>query len=246
MRILQETTSGGGFTFEPAANGQVVNNLFYFEDGDISTHVNIGPNTSPATFDFAHNLWFAWDAPGASTPTLPSAEAGGIYGENPQLTAEWQIPGTSPAAGAGAAQVWLTRRPFGELLRLAAEHRRPRGAVDVLIRDASQGSAADHCAVVPDSKPSTNSSPVLSSNPSEWNSPQADSFPSPRVGAWRAALPPANPTLDAAKSFAVSPWVSAAVLLAVLPLGSARAQPSCPSLPPPAGRDDRGHAGSGR
>ena len=48
-------------------------------------------------------------------------------------------------------------------------------------------------------------------------------------------MPPANPTLDAAKSFAVSPWVSAAVLLAVMPLGSARAQPSCPSLPPPAG-----------
>ena len=48
-------------------------------------------------------------------------------------------------------------------------------------------------------------------------------------------MPLAKPTLDAAKSFAVSPWVSAAVLLAVLPLGSARAQPACPSLPPPAG-----------
>ena len=113
MRILQETTSGGGFPFEPAANGQVVNNLFYFEDGDISTHVNIGPNTSPETFDFAHNLWFAWDAPGASAPTLPSAEAGGIYGQNPQLTADWQIPGTSPAAGAGTAQAWLTGDRFG-------------------------------------------------------------------------------------------------------------------------------------
>ncbi len=113
MRILQETTSGGGFTFEPAANGQVVNNLFYFEDGDISTHVNIGPNTAPATFDFAHNLWFAWDAPGASTPTLPSAEVGGIYGEDPQLTAEWGIPGTSPAAGAGAAQAWLSGDRLG-------------------------------------------------------------------------------------------------------------------------------------
>lgn len=113
MRILQETTSGGGFTFEAAANGQVVNNLFYFEDGDISTHLNIGPNTAPATFDFAHNLWYAWDASGASAPTLPSAEVGGIYGQDPLLGAGWQIPGGSPAAGTGAAQVWLTGDRLG-------------------------------------------------------------------------------------------------------------------------------------
>ena len=117
MRILQETTSGGGFTFEPAANGQVVNNLFYFEDGDISTHVNIGPNTAPATFDFAHNLWFAWDAPGASTPALPSAESGGIYGQDPLLTAGWEIPAATPAAGAGAAQAWLAGDRLGDCYR---------------------------------------------------------------------------------------------------------------------------------
>jgi hypothetical protein len=114
MRILQETTSSGGFTFEPASNGELVNNLFYFEDGDISTHVNIGPNTSPATFGFAHNLWYAWDAPGTSTPSLPSAESGGIYGQNPQLTAAWAIPGSSPAAGAGAVQSWLAGDRLGD------------------------------------------------------------------------------------------------------------------------------------
>jgi hypothetical protein len=113
MRILQETTSSGGFTFEPAANGQVVNNLFYFEDGDLSTHLNIGPNTSPATFDFAHNLWFAWDSPGASTPTLPAAESGGLYGQDPLLAVDGQIPGGSPAAGAGAAQAWLAGDRLG-------------------------------------------------------------------------------------------------------------------------------------
>lgn len=114
LRILQETTTGGGFTFEPAANGQLVNNLFFFEDGDISTHVNIGPNTAPATFDFAHNLWFAWDAPGSSTPVLPSAETGGIYGQDPLLETGFTIPAASPATGAGAAQAWSSgdRRGF--------------------------------------------------------------------------------------------------------------------------------------
>ncbi len=113
MRILQETTTGSGFTFEPAANGQLLNNLFYFEDGDISTHVNIGPNTAPATFDFAGNLWYAWDAPGSSTPSLPSPETGGLYGQNPQLTADWRVPAASPAAGSGAAQAWLTGDRLG-------------------------------------------------------------------------------------------------------------------------------------
>ena len=107
LRILQETTSGGGYTFLPASNGQLVNNIFYFEDGDISTHVNVGPNTSPATFGFAHNLWQAWDAPGTSAPTLPSAEAGGLYGQDPQFLPGFAIPPSSPAAGAGAAQAWL-------------------------------------------------------------------------------------------------------------------------------------------
>jgi len=45
----------------------------------------------------------------------------------------------------------------------------------------------------------------------------------------------ANSTLDARKDFSASRRVPAAALLAVLALGSARAQPSCPSLPPPGG-----------
>ena len=107
MRILQETVSGGGYVFEPSSYGRVVNNLFYFEDDDLSTHVNIGPDTLPATFEFRSNLWYAWDAPGASTPSLPSPETGGIYGQDPQLTPTYSIPSTSPAAGSGALQSWL-------------------------------------------------------------------------------------------------------------------------------------------
>jgi hypothetical protein len=45
-----------------------------------------------------------------------------------------------------------------------------------------------------------------------------------------AALPP-----DAWRVLLARRWVSAAVLLAALAPGTARAQPSCPSLPPPAG-----------
>ena len=45
-----------------------------------------------------------------------------------------------------------------------------------------------------------------------------------------AALPP-----DAWRVLLAPHWASAAILLAALPLGTARAQLSCPSLPPPAG-----------
>lgn len=108
MRILQETTTSGGFTFEPAKNGQVFNNLFLFTDAAISTHLNIGANTDPGSFDFSHNLWYASDVPAASQPTLPSAEIGGIYGQNPLLASDFSIPSNSPAAGAGAVQAWIT------------------------------------------------------------------------------------------------------------------------------------------
>lgn len=106
LRILQETTTGGGYEFLPASGGRFVNNVVYFDRSAISTYVNIGVNTAPETFVFSHNLWFAHDAPGQSQPTdLPVAETAGLYGEDPQFQGEWPIAPASPAAGTGLAGV---------------------------------------------------------------------------------------------------------------------------------------------
>ena len=108
FRILQEKTSGGGYTFAEVQNGRFANNLVYFKRSAISTYVNIGPNTQASTFKFDTNLWYAHDNPGQSNPTnLPATETGGIAGQDPQLTnvgaADYSIPLTSPAAGKGTA-----------------------------------------------------------------------------------------------------------------------------------------------
>jgi hypothetical protein len=109
FRILQETVTGGGYTFEPASNGSVVNNLFYFERGTLSGEdVNVGASTAADTFTFENNLWYAHDNPGASAPaTLPVAETGGVVGQDPGLgnvgSGDFHVNASSPAAGAGKA-----------------------------------------------------------------------------------------------------------------------------------------------
>lgn len=101
FRILQETTTHAGFEFLPARNAVIVNNLVYFERGALSTDVNIGPNAAPETFRFENNLWYAWDAPSESAPTLPGTEVGSIVGVNPAFTTGQRIDASSPAAAAG-------------------------------------------------------------------------------------------------------------------------------------------------
>ncbi len=106
IRILQETQSGGGFTFLPARDGTFVNNVVYFQRAGFSTNLNVGEATAPETFSFATNLWFAHDDPGQSDPSgeLSSPESGGIYGQDPGFVDdEFRIDGSSPAAGAGTA-----------------------------------------------------------------------------------------------------------------------------------------------
>ena len=107
IRILQETVSSGGFTFSACGENTFSNNLVYFDRSDLSTYINVGGNTAPNTFAFAHNLWYAYDNPALSTPNLPVPETSGMYGVNPQLaapeSADYHIGGKSPAAGAGQA-----------------------------------------------------------------------------------------------------------------------------------------------
>jgi hypothetical protein len=107
LRILQETTSSGEYTFLECQNNSVVNNLFLFDWDALSTYVNIGPNTQPETFTFAHNLWYAHDEPARSQPDLPVEETGAVVGEDPRLVdpdgGDYRLLPDSPAIGAGRA-----------------------------------------------------------------------------------------------------------------------------------------------
>jgi len=107
LRILRETVSDGTYEFLPSGNNTLVNNLFYFDRGDLSTYVNIGPNTAPETFTFSNNLWYAHDDPAQSQPTLPVTETGGVVGQDPLLQdpagGDHHLQGGSPAIGQGAA-----------------------------------------------------------------------------------------------------------------------------------------------
>jgi hypothetical protein len=106
LRILQETTSTAEYEFLPASNCTFANNLVYFSHGDLSTYVNIGPDTAAETFTFTNNLWYAHDNPGQSQPTnLPVAESDPVVGQNPGFENapghNYHIGSNSPAAGQG-------------------------------------------------------------------------------------------------------------------------------------------------
>jgi hypothetical protein len=105
LRILQETTSSGGYTFLPCGQNAFVNNLVYFDRSRISTTVNIGANTDAPSFAFAHNLWYAFNQPGQSQPSLPAAETNGLYGLDPLFldatAGDFSIPTNSPATAHG-------------------------------------------------------------------------------------------------------------------------------------------------
>jgi len=108
VRILQETTSTAEYAFLPASDGRFIDNIIYYSRADLSTTVNIGPDTAPETFEFSNNLWYAVDSPGESEPTdLPVSEADGVYGEDPAFAdaagGDFHIDAQSPAAGAGLA-----------------------------------------------------------------------------------------------------------------------------------------------
>ncbi len=112
FRILQETSSSGGYAFLPASEGRVVNNIVYFQASALGAHVNVGAGTDPESFTFQNNLWFAHDDPGASAPSLPVAESGGVVCQDPLFVdlggGDPSLGGGSPAIGAGAALTELS------------------------------------------------------------------------------------------------------------------------------------------
>ena len=107
FRILQETVTTPPYTFAACGNNTVANNLFYYDRADLSSFVNVGANTAPATFTFSHNLWYNYPNPAQSAPSLPVAETGGIIGQNPLLadvaSGDLRLLPGSPALRAGNA-----------------------------------------------------------------------------------------------------------------------------------------------
>ena len=105
VRILQETNSKDGYEFLKCGKNQFVNNLVVFKAGQISTHLNIGGNTEPGSFEFANNLWFASDRPDRSKPSLSTPEAQGIYGVDPGFRdaggEDYALKQMGPAVGKG-------------------------------------------------------------------------------------------------------------------------------------------------
>jgi hypothetical protein len=104
LRILQENTTSG---FVPCRDGEFTDNIVAFHSSEwFSGGVNIGPNTAPATFQFARNWWFCLDDPGRSRPILPVTESAGVYGVSPQFSdpgnGDLRLQPGSPAHGAGA------------------------------------------------------------------------------------------------------------------------------------------------
>jgi len=108
VRILQETVSTAEYAFLPASEGRFFDNIVYYSLADLSTTVNVGPDTAADTFEFSNNLWYAVDGRDASEPTdLPVPETAGVYGEDPGFAdtagGDFAIGAASPAAGAGLA-----------------------------------------------------------------------------------------------------------------------------------------------
>ena len=118
VRILQETVSSGSYTFAACGNNTVANNIVFYDRTDLSTFVNVGSNTAATTFSFTRNLWYNTANPAQSTPSLPVAETGGLYGADPRfvspLLADYRLRNGSPALAAGAAQPLSTTDYLGD------------------------------------------------------------------------------------------------------------------------------------
>ena len=112
IRILQEKPTD---RFVACRDGVFGRNVIVWRRGDLSRFVNVGPNTQTKTFRFQRNLWYCADAPAASRPDLPTEEAGGVHGLDPEVqgarTPSWnlQIGNADIAARFGPDQ-WRNRR----------------------------------------------------------------------------------------------------------------------------------------
>ncbi|HJQ80145.1 MAG TPA: hypothetical protein VJ828_09325, partial [Lacipirellulaceae bacterium] len=81
-RILNENQ---GNAIVDTRNGQLHDNRIVYNDtsSELSTAVNVGAETLPDTYSFERNRWLnlANPTPAGSTPSLPTTEQRGIYGD---------------------------------------------------------------------------------------------------------------------------------------------------------------------
>lgn len=105
VRILQENTDP---RFVPSRNGVFANNIIVLAAADLSTVVNIGPDTAPETFSFDTNLWFATDEGSDWVPPIDGVppETGSIVQSAPMMVdfdgGNYRLVGGSPAQSAAA------------------------------------------------------------------------------------------------------------------------------------------------
>lgn len=96
-RILNENA---GTDIVDTQGGRFLDNQITYNDvsTELRTHVNIGDETLPETFEFARNHWLnlANPTPAGSTPILPVTEVDGQYGGDspvdPDSPITWQLP----------------------------------------------------------------------------------------------------------------------------------------------------------
>lgn len=103
LRILQETREPG---FVACRNGVFEGNLVVYRASEVSTPVNIGPDTDAESFTFARNYWYCVDEPGRAAPRLPVTERDPAGGADPRLrdaeTGDVRLAQDSPARAHGA------------------------------------------------------------------------------------------------------------------------------------------------
>ena len=113
LRILQETLTIGNYTFAPASNGVIADNIFYFRRSDLNAgeDINVGANTDPRRFSLVRNLSYAHDAPAQSSPRLPvlrGNSTGDLVGTDPGFVdarrGDFHLAAASVARAAGGEQ----------------------------------------------------------------------------------------------------------------------------------------------
>lgn len=102
MRILQESADTS--FYQSCANNLFSNNIVVVNN-TLRSDVNIGPYTSPASFNFSNNLWFHLQNSNWNGPQLPVLETNGIIQRNPLFidlaNKNYRLADNSPAIGKG-------------------------------------------------------------------------------------------------------------------------------------------------
>ncbi len=108
VRILQETKTKDGYTFVPARNGLLFNNVFYFTRAKVNTEVNVGANTAATTFTWENNAFYAHDKPAQSSVTMPGTKTANTEGTEPAFVDaskdDYRLGASSALRGKGSTR----------------------------------------------------------------------------------------------------------------------------------------------